>query len=72
MYPVHTLRELVHCKAELQDKAQPEVEAPEAWRVVVPVRHTAEPGAVVPAAATVHAVRAGRRACGIRLGGEDE
>ena len=58
MHPVHTLRELLQCKAELQDKAQPEVVVPVVRRVVVPVRHATVPGVVVPAAATVHAVRA--------------
>ena len=45
-------------KAELQGKAQPKVVVPVAGCVVVPIRHTAVPGVVVPAAATVHAVRA--------------
>ena len=54
-YPEWNLHSI---KAELQDKAKPEVVVPVVRRVVVPVRHTAVPGVVVPAATTVHAVRA--------------
>ena len=45
-------------KAELEDKAQSEVVVAIVGRVVVPIRHTAVPGIVVPTATTVHAVRA--------------
>lgn len=54
-------------KYELQGKAQAEDAVPEVWRVDVPARHTAAPGEVVPAATTVHAVRARTWTCGIRL-----
>ena len=45
-------------KAELKGKAKADVVVGVRRRVVVPVRHSAVPGIVVPAAATVHAVRA--------------
>ena len=56
-------------KANLQDKAQAEAVAPAARSAAVPVRHTAAPGAEVPAAATVHPVRARGWSLGIRLSG---
>ena len=58
MYPVHTLLNLYCARVELQDQAEAEVVVAVVRRVVVPVRHAAVPGVVVPAAATVHAVRA--------------
>ena len=45
-------------EAELKGEAQAEVVVRVVGVPVVPVRHTAVPGVVVPAAATVHAVRA--------------
>lgn len=46
------------CKAELKGKAEAEVVVRVRRRVVVPIGYAAVPGVVVPAATTVHAVRA--------------
>lgn len=52
------IEDSVESKAELEGKAQAEVVVAVVGRVVVPVRHTAIPGVIVPTATTVHAVRA--------------
>ncbi len=48
-YPRHFL--------ELKNQAEAKVVVPVVGRIVVPVRHPTVPGIVVPASATVHAVR---------------
>ena len=45
-------------EAELKGEAQPDVVVAVRRGVVVPIRYAAVPGVVVPAAPTVHAVRA--------------
>lgn len=56
--PCSFLYLIVPLQKELENEAQAEVVVAVVWRVVVPIRYTTVPGVVVPAAATVHAIRA--------------